>query len=617
MPTLNNFNTFNFHRSVKITPEIQALIENNKSINIILSILATKFQKATINNRVYFFKGRTGSGKSSLFIASLFKYFNSTILVSEPRILLVTSNAKVIGTFNPELLPEINTITSNYTLVESTHRSITMMTTAILYMQLLNILMLPVPEQMTKLKNYKFIIIDEVHMIDLHVIRLLYICKQILKNHGSNPCCPMFIFQSATIDLRTLIFYILEPKDELEYKILIKDPYLIGYVKGEANYEIKEDFIDNDEMYKYNNTNEPYSRIVANYVTRLSPAPKESKFIVNNKKITCKDILILVPLVRSINDILEAFPRNVFKVSQTSTIEQVIKWRKTNYNTKRIIAIGYARNYSAVSDMLMTELINPDSLSEDILENETHIIVSTPILDTGLTLPLLYYCVDLGIQNSLIYKPLTMNLTKLGKYFKQIPVSISDATQRVGRLGRINIGHFVHFYSNKAYKQFMKNNIPETINNFSISPTILSQMKQVTNTFHYFDLTNTTPLLYPPSIDILLNTARDLIYAGYFTAFSLYIPIQSYLTEDWESYAIFMHLHIHQPLFKALIFCACNRQFLYPTLNPQYLEKLPIDNEIIERSDTASSIRRARNVLTQILYDPKKKVPYIKSRIWE
>jgi hypothetical protein len=605
MPTLNNKNTFSFHGSVKLSQQMKQMIENNTAIDIILSIIETKLQKASLSNRTYFFKGRTGSGKSTLFISKLFKHFNSSILVSEPRILLVSSNANIIETYNPELSSEINKITSNFTMVETTHRSITMMTTAVLYMQLLNILMLPIQDQVIQLKRFKFIIIDEVHMIDIHVIRLLYVCKEILKKHSDRSYCPLFIFQSATIDIRTLIFYIFDVNDESTYKKLIKDPYLIGYVKGESNFEVKEEFIT--DMYRFNDSKDSFSKIISNYVYNLPPPPEPS---------AGKDVLVIVPLIRLIDDILNSFPSNVFKITRTTKSTQLSKWRQNNYNKSRTLAIGYARDYSTLSDEIIDQLTNIEKLSDEVIKNETHIIIATPILDTGITLPFLYYCVDLGLHNTVIFKPLTMELNNVGQYFKQIPISVSNSKQRVGRLGRVNKGHFIHFYSKQSYKKFIKTEIPETINNFSISPTLLSQMRQVTTTPQTFDLINSTPLLFIPSTDILLNSIRDLIYAGYLTASSIYLPIQSYISDVWESNAIFMHLHLHIPLFKALLMCSCNRRFIFPSLNPKYLENMKFDSTITLRSDTAPAIRRARNVLTSILHDPASKTPYIKEHVW-
>ena len=107
MPTLLEKGTFSFHETVEITPELKELL-SQRSIDIILQILKRKISKTTIKDKVYFLEGRCGSGKSTLFISSLYKTFSDTfggqIICSEPRIVLTESNAQQICDYNPDII---------------------------------------------------------------------------------------------------------------------------------------------------------------------------------------------------------------------------------------------------------------------------------------------------------------------------------------------------------------------------------------------------------------------------------------------------------------------------------------------------------------------------------
>ena len=76
MPTLANKGTFQFHDKVSkddLSNEMKQWLENNTAIEIILKILNIKLSQPGKRNRLYFLRGRTGSGKSTYMIQEIYK----------------------------------------------------------------------------------------------------------------------------------------------------------------------------------------------------------------------------------------------------------------------------------------------------------------------------------------------------------------------------------------------------------------------------------------------------------------------------------------------------------------------------------------------------------------
>ena len=86
-PTLNLVGTFEF--DCEDHPDFSSM----RAIDCILKQIEAKFEGKSKFKNLYILDARTGSGKSTLFIANLFLRFRKKILVAEPRIVLTRSNA--------------------------------------------------------------------------------------------------------------------------------------------------------------------------------------------------------------------------------------------------------------------------------------------------------------------------------------------------------------------------------------------------------------------------------------------------------------------------------------------------------------------------------------------
>lgn len=109
-----------------------------------------------------------------------------------------------------------------------------------------------------------------------------------------------------------------------------------------------------------------------------------------------------------------------YLITECMLLSEINSWRNDNKGQKSILIIGYARGWSLASEYLLSHQIKPDP---DALMNETSIILSTPIIETGKTIKTLYKAIDMRVQNTQIYNTLAYELgldmsIKLIKQFK-------------------------------------------------------------------------------------------------------------------------------------------------------------------------------------------------------
>lgn len=237
-PTLNLVGTFKF--VAKDHPDFT----NHTAIDIILNQINEKIEGRSSFKNVYLLDGRTGSGKSTLFIAKLLERFNLKIIVSEPRIVLTKANAFSVSEFNKELLlgTYVGYKNSTEVLAPSNATSITYMTTQLVVNQL------QVYYQFfTTITEKMIIVVDEAHLMDIQTLDLLKEIKQFLMKHGNNHLCPLFILQSATIRIEEFARYFFPSN----YEGFINDWTSIGRVIGKPNFDVVEKFITRDRMQEF------------------------------------------------------------------------------------------------------------------------------------------------------------------------------------------------------------------------------------------------------------------------------------------------------------------------------------------------------------------------------
>lgn len=637
MPTLLLKGMFSFYKDAIVS---ESLVNHSKAlsaIQMILKIIEIKMQGHRRIDHVYLLNARTGSGKSTLMIASIFNALaeehHGKLLCSEPRVVLTKSNAlDVIRYHNNFVLGKnIGVLTGSERILCTAHDSLYYCTTQILNDQLVSILQTH-DERLAKMKlsAYNVIVIDEVHVLDLPMLGLLKTILNILDRFGEYEACPLFIFASATIDVEQLTKYYF-PDD---YKDVIRDPTLIGEVLGEPNYKVENIFLDASTMAEYNERENReggmsgFTIVAEWFVKNCYQKLLESKSYikVDDKKYQCRDALIFSPLVSGINTIGRYLTDNlkdipIFYINNDTTEGQFKTWREKNRGKKRVLVVGFARNFSVVSDEILSHTIDPD---EEALENETKIVIATPIIETGKTISTLRLCIDIGMQTQTLYNPLVYKMDSQLMYLRQIPINKKQSIQREGRIGREAPGTFVHFYTEDIFNKFALFDTPETINNVYLSNLMMDEFAGA-NIGDVFDVVNTNKFLYPITTDIFTKTMHDLIHSGLFSIDGKFIDTRRVReTEIWITYARFLYIISGYSLYEALLIAAVNRKTIVPVYNIHDMSSSFFKHDLKSITKESSheiidGIRLARNALTVIMYGTRNKynIPYIEERVYE
>ena len=463
--------------------------------------------------------------------------------------------------------------------------------------------------------------------------------------------CPLFIFASATIDIEQMVSYYFS---EDEFDEIVKDPCLIGDVTGSSNYPIQELFLTPTELNEFNSRESTGARgtgfaIIGDYFTKhiypqlyksksiksIDPAelPKKQQVLIpprliegNKLNIPCRDALIFVPLVSGIDVISNVIAKTTdmsvptFVIHSDTTFGEVVRWRIKNKNKRRVLIVGFASGFSQASDEILSKPFEPDV---DVLLNELKIIISTPAIETGKTISTLYFCVDMGLNTTMIANPLVFDFNETFKNIKQIPINMNQCIQRMGRIGREAPGSFLHFYTREIMQRFKPNDVAETINSSCLSNMLMSHIKQY-NKYTQFDVVNENNYLYPATVDNITRSMHDMIHAGIMTVRGEYVNIKTEGKDEeiWIMYAAYLYYILKYSLFESLMLAACNRKTIPQMFNVQTLDvkklKYSLDSIKNCRSNDQNIIEGillGRNYFTLIKYGHKKQfLRYLKNR---
>lgn len=624
MPTLALTGTFSYYKSAKVPPEFQKLLKNRTAIEVIIEILRHKFELTGSMNRMYFIRGRTGSGKSTLMISELYEHLvvgsRRSIHITEPRVVLDESNANDILRYHPEWEMGVQMAISNGnkktddTNLSSEHMCFC--TPGTIINQLKRVLQNEErAAALRELSTYRIIVVDEVHVLDLSTLNLMKVIYDIIQRFGNEADCPMFIFASATIDVQRMIeYYFRDNVDEA-----ISNPLMVAEVAGSSNFPVEEKFLENSVMSEYNDAEQQSKDryigfiILAKYLeTKVIPKLWDSKSYItyDDEQIQCRDVLVFIAAKAAIPKISSylmsvGFKFPIMYIAETTTADDLITWRESYRKQRRLLIIGYCRDWSNVSEELLSHPIEQDP---EARQYETHIIISTPIIETGKTITTLYTCIDTGIINGSFYIPLTYNFNT-DFPIRQFPVNKNQAIQRVGRVGREAPGKFIHFYSKDIMDKFEEYDVPETVNNYSLSSLLLNHMKMYPE-YNVYDTFSVNNYIHPISVDIMIRSNRDLIRAGFMTMYGEYINLKSRIDVDeiWMLYSEYLYYIKKLSLFHSLV-CAAMCKNKLPTIEnvSEINAKMVLDHvlevlndEHAPSQDYISGIKLARNKLTEI-----------------
>lgn len=491
------------------------------------------------NERVLLLQSTTGSGKSTAFIAGLYKKYQERtqkIIVScQPTTSVAQNNAIDEGTapHNSEFY-ELGENIGWQTGIskKKVRRGVIYMTYGILEQQF------KVMTDEEIMDRYSFIVIDEVHTRTTGEDFVIYMIRELIKKHYKSPNCPFLILTSATFNLEEYAPY---------FDLKIKDAIR---VEG-LNYPIKNHFLEFDSQDFVKDAAKKAVEIYDGVISGKIVADKSNSDSSNSSsnKVEQNDILIFCPtngVVLKICKLLDVMRKskggNVLKYnSEKSNIKlNTCNENKLNYikvknggalkkedNKKYVDGI---RNYISGGNevsfkkrdyeiIILTSATykgnGPDmrKLFDDNFK-KIRIIVATNTAETGITFANLGHVIDIGLRFTNEFTPIFSSSMLL-----TMPIVKASALQRKGRVGRKFPGNWYPLYTEEAFNNMQIEQFPDIIIE-DPAPVILSLIASNTMSMKTVSKGNNT---YKNiiNIDLLTNPAPDSVHYGIHKLFCL------------------------------------------------------------------------------------------------
>jgi len=412
-----------------------------------------KIKPKGLGDKVLVLKSGTGSGKSTVIPPVLYEKFQErtrkNIAVTQPRVL----TAKEIAEGTPENYPfmkiDVNLGFSTGSIKRlPSEKGVIYMTIGTMLSKLNN----STDEKF--LKEYSFIILDEVHDRDINVDMTFYKLKKILAVYYDTPGCPFVILMSATFNPKIFLEYFNCPQSN--FMEFLGSTYPIGL--NFAKFDVP-NYIE----YAVNKAEELH-------VKNIDDIEEKSLF---------RDILIFVSGGGQIKSIIAAL--HLFNASILSKkFSDVLKYIDDKKNNAKLGGTSDDKHYYIAPIELTStsfqrsgvEYQNLFSPIESIMipiykidENgkldtknikqwikpTRRIIVATNIAETGVTIDTLKYCIDTGFVMSAEFNPDFGTNLLLGKN-----ITKGMALQRKGRVGRKSPGYWYPCYTEKVFNNLLE-----------------------------------------------------------------------------------------------------------------------------------------------------------------
>jgi hypothetical protein len=612
MPTFGDIGAFKFDDAAKDIPEtLLDCVDKISAIDVLIKVLQQKFKRnAKYQDLIYFLDGRTGSGKSTMMITSLFKHFlqkeGASILCVEPRTTLAAGNAVDICRYdeNLELGKNVSILTGNEK-VRLTTNGITYCTSAILNLMLLDAI--ENNHHKSFINKYRIIVIDEVHTLGEPEIELLLTIKLFLSQLADSfhiPC--VFIFTSATININSLVDYYFDIEQRED---IFSDALMIGHVLGSQNFPVERRFMKSEDV----NLKALYKSLVEEAWQSKSTIKSPNGMIpARDILIFCHTLRIIEKVVGILKDALSELDYPTFNLCTGMYRSELENWRNKHKNKQRINIINFASGIKSYAPQL---LASPIENNHEVNLNEMKIIVSTPVIESGKTISTLYMCIDNGFHLKPVYKPLAVASNQVDNtdtpisFISTLPVDKFMITQRFGRVGRESPGVFVHCYTEEIY-----NNLRYPIEDFKNILSVFDFLTSMAKPYDVIDYINMNKFVQCFGVDTSISTNTIALLNRQVSASNMkfnFSELPDELSNNvWIQAAQYLYLLHGYSLLDSLMLASVNRKtlsnsFIQPKNIVQNI-KITIDqikSEVNVDESLRTAVKDAYNVYKFIRYN--------------
>lgn len=452
-------------------------IANAPSIDFIIDFIAARYSPTNtppkiapknMGHRVIILKSATGSGKSTVIPAALYRKFlkdsKKTLVITQPRRLTTMDIPYQIAHYNADIKLGKQIGYQTGTLSNKPIRGILFATVGVL----LQILKNSTDEEL--MGKYAFFIIDEAHERSADQDLAMYYIKKFLEKNWQEPKCPLLILMSGTIEPTVFMKYFRMPKcNYIE---------VVGF-----SYPIAEHFSEYDVN--------DYLAFASYTIQCIHTKGMDTNASANANVFS--DILVFLQGRAQIKKLVEMIDRMNYEIFRNGK-EHALKALEEKNISDFWVSGGKDRPADTPAYILpiplmgehirqgSTEYMNLFSRIENVEveirdEKGAVVAVATPTrrvicatnsAETGLTIDTLGYCIDSGWQQDMQYSPIygTSGLIERN-------VSRANSIQRKGRIGRKAPGDFYACYSKKTFEKLPHFNQSEIIRE-DISMLLLS-----------------------------------------------------------------------------------------------------------------------------------------------
>lgn len=517
------------------------------------------------------FKSGTGSGKSTTLPVELYRTFfegiKKNIGMTEPRVFncidIVDSILKLKVNAEFKEGENIGYQTGNFK--KKPNKGIVVETIGVLLQQLKTL------SDEEFMKKYFVIIIDEVHARGADNDPTMSLLKKLVERNYENPDCPFIILTSGTFDENLFLEYFNIPTNHyievvgatfpIEFRWADKPVIdLVGTIiqtvkdihtseEGLADLEnIKEDKPDiglktgdinpfRDILILVDSTSLSDRLAFELHKLNLDPDIKKVGYIIpipiNSARFNSggKQYQQLMSDFDSIKGQLMKKESANLKLGGYGVTSSAVRVQQFIENKEGGVTIKEFDVEAIEGGMSPTELLEQVKWEPNYVKFVRRIIIGTNLIETGVTIDSLKYCIDTGLLINTDFNPI-FNATVLAT----TPVTQGMAIQRRGRVGRKSPGVWYPMYSKELYESLIKDQFPDIVTK-EFSSTLLNIIIQDTESSidkysHELIIGNkqgfsvaAIDIMGYPAVDSIEYSLEKLYYLGFITSLNHKIDV--------------------------------------------------------------------------------------------